>query len=135
MGAELSLPDRYRDHLQVCIDERGIGLPHALVLDHAGTLTMIALDVSPDEIYRVMLRRWRAGAKEMIFALDRFATEGQGTTLGDLVAGHYFVSGEAPRPFVIEYQHEPRVLKAVEWNNPHWNAALTRELAHALVNV
>ncbi|CAN5371224.1 hypothetical protein BH10PSE14_BH10PSE14_04680 [soil metagenome] len=132
--AKQSLPDMYHEHLARCIDEKGIEIPHGFVVHQDGTMTLLALAVPPDHAYRVMLSQWLRDAKEMIFALDRFARDGQGTTLGDLMAGYYFVRGERPRPFIIEYQHEPRIVYPIAWDNAFWNSALARELKGATSN-
>ena len=39
------------------------------------------------------------------------------------------------RPFVIEYQHDPRIVKAIAWDNIFWNAALGLELAAVCRNI
>lgn len=119
----------YHDWLSSTIDENGVSLAHALMLDDDGKIGVYALDLTPAQIYTMMLREWvRQKPRELIFALDRFARPGQGTTLGDLVAGHHFVAGEPSRPFVIEYQHSPRIVRPIDWDNACWNEMLRREL-------
>jgi hypothetical protein len=126
------LPDVFHDWLNHTIDEDGVEIPHGLVLDHANQRTVIALAVPPEQAYQVMFAHvLKAKAREAIFALDRFAKPNQGTTLADLVAGHHFSAGTW-RPFVVEYQHAPRIVKPIDWTNPFWNAALTSELAGSL---
>ncbi|PCG08721.1 hypothetical protein COA17_11235 [Sphingomonas ginsenosidimutans] len=122
------LPDLLHDWACRTIGEDGFGIPNAFVVDATGALTIMALVVPPDAAYRYMLAHWaKEQPREMIFALDRFARPEQGTTLGDLLAGWHFTR-EKPRPFIIEYQYEPRIVKPVDWENPFWNAGLTREL-------
>lgn len=122
-----ALPETFRDFLTSSIDESGAGLAHALLIHDDGTMTVMALDLEPDQIYRLMIAEWAKRPREMIFALDRFAKPGQGTTLPDLVAGWHFTRAQ-PAPFIVEYQHEPREVKAVDYGNAWWNATLTREL-------
>jgi len=126
------LPDSYRDLMASCIDEEGVSIAHGIVIDAAGEMTMLALAVPPMQAYKVMLGQWLRGAREMIFALDRFTKPGQGTTLGDLLAGHHFVAGVPPRPFIIEYQHDPRIVKPIDWHNAFWNRGLIDELTAAV---
>ena len=122
------LPELYHDLVSSSIDENGIRIPHGVIIAGDGTMTMLALAVPPSQGYDVMLAQWqKLQGKEMIFAFDRFTMEGQGTTLGDLMAGHY-CSRDGTRPFIIEYQHDPRIVKPIAWENAHWNAALNGEL-------
>lgn len=111
------------------IDEEGVSIPHGLLLDQHDQLTMIALAVPVPDAYRVMLFEiLQRDAKEAIFAFDRFTKPGQGTELGDLVAGHHFEAGNW-RPFIVEYQHDPRIVQPMNWTNAFWNSALRVELA------
>lgn len=130
-----TLPSIYEGWISSAIDEEGISLPQAMRLDQNGELTIYALALPVDEAYPLMLTEWLSKKPQaMIFAFDRFAKDGQGTTLGDLMAGHYFVGGER-RPFIVEYQHKPRIVKPINWSNDFWNAALMRELAANVRNL
>lgn len=126
------LTEVYHGWVATTVDEKGFDIPHGLSLSPAGELTVLALAVPPEQAYQVMFRQWETGAAEMIFALDRFAKAGQGTTLGDLLAGFYCTRQDPPRPFIIEYQHAPRIVKPIEWGNIFWNAALLSEINAAL---
>ena len=128
------LPEVYREWIAATIDEKGVGLSHGMIVDADGGMTLYALDLTPPQAYAMMLGEWtKRRPAEMIFALDRFTKPGQGTTLGDLVAGFYCPSqSAAPRPFILEYQHEPRIVKPIEWDNLFWNAALHSEIIAAL---
>lgn len=130
-AAPKPLVESWLDWLAHSIDTKGVELPNALLLDRAGELTVYALAVPPDQGYQLMLAECaNRQARELIFAFDRFAKPGQGTTLGDLMAGHHYAGGRW-RPFVVEYQHEPRIVKPICWSNLFWNAVLTGELQAA----
>lgn len=136
------LPDVYLDWVKIAIDEKGIEIPHGLIVDAQGKLTVCALALDPPEAYAFMLTRWITTAPiEMIFALDRYALPGQGTTYGDLLAGWHLKRSDADpakiehRSFTIEYQHEPRVVQPFDWDNGWWNAGLTRELNGAVRSI
>lgn len=125
---EKSLPEIFFGLVSSSIDERGVYPHQAIVKRGGGKLDMMSLDVHPNQAAEIVLTLVNRGAvAEAIFALDRSAMPGQGTTLGDLVAGAHFVGGEF-KPFVIEYQHEPRIVKPMEWNNAVWNAMVTKEI-------
>ncbi len=136
------LTDVYHDWVKVTIDEKGVELPHGLILDKEGKLTVCALALDPPEAYAFMLAQWvTSSPREMIFALDRYALPGQGTTYGDLLAGWHLIGTDGDsreiksRPFTIEYQHEPRVVQPYDWNNAWWNAGLARELEGAMRSI
>lgn len=133
MTTEPSSPEKplttiYHDWVSASISEEGISLPQALSLEKNGALTVFALAVEVEQAYRLMARHWAVERpRELIFAFDRFTKPGQGTTLGDVMAGWFF-GQNGFLPFVIEYQHHPRIVKPIVWNNAFWNAALMREL-------
>lgn len=133
MSAATSLVDQYINWLDRTIDEKGVELPWGLSLGEADKLTVFALALPPPQAYQIMLVEWASNhPKELIFAFDRFAKPGQGTTLGDLMAGHHFVRGHCSSPFIVEYQHAPRIRQPIDWGNAFWNAALTQELANSI---
>lgn len=143
------LPVMYHEYVASSVDEKGIGLNKAILVDGDGALTIYALDIPVPQAYRLMLADLhKHSARELIFGFDRYAKEGQGTTLGDLVAGFHVTTGfavaaspiiAAPAPawtpFVIEYQHEPRIVKPIDWGNGFWNAALRNELAGTIAEL
>ena len=51
---------------------------------------------------------------------------------GDVMAGFHFTQGAAPRPFIIEYQYEPRIAKPIDWDNLFWTSALLSEMTQTL---
>lgn len=127
-----ALTEVFHDYVASTIDPEGFPTPHALVRDQTGALTVVVLAVDLPEAYAVMLKLWDQGAAEMIFALDRYALPGQGTTLGDLLAGFHFTRHAAPRPFIIEYRYDPRVVLPIDWDNPFWTAGLYGEINQVL---
>ncbi|MEJ8630630.1 hypothetical protein P0F65_13680 [Sphingomonas sp. I4] len=124
----------FHEYVAATMDEDGFAIPHALVLDASGGMTIAALNLEPGQAYAFMLKLWADGATEMIFALDRYALPGQHTTLGDLLAGFHFTRAAAPRPFIIEYQYEPRIVQPINWENPFWTSALDSEFSQILAS-
>lgn len=129
---QMPLIEIYHEWISSTVDEKGFEIPNGLIVGDAGDMTVVVLAVPPAEAYLVMIEQCSRRRCEAIFALDRFAKDGQGTTLGDLLAGFHFTPDAAPRPFIIEYQFAPRVILPIEWNNLHWNAALYREMSAIL---
>lgn len=123
-----TLPGQYWNWANTALDDTGFGLPTALVKDADAKLTVLAMDLEPDQVYHAVLAACvRSSAVEAIFALDRFAKSGQGTRLNDLLGGHYF-DGTSWMPFIIEYQVKPRLLAPIDWINSFWNQALRAEM-------
>lgn len=122
-----SLPDQYHDWVIATIDAEGVS-QQGLILREDGALTVFALHVPVPQAYQIMIAQFQdLQGIEAIFGIDRFTKPGQGTSLGDLVAGHHLTRG-GTRPFIIEYQHDPRIVKPICWDNPFWNAGLNAEL-------
>jgi len=95
-----------------------------------GALTMTALMLNPEQVYLQILNTLiRDQPDELIFGMDRYCKEGQGTTLKDCIAGFWIVMASAScAPFIIEYQDEPRIVKPIQWDNANWNQMLLLEL-------
>jgi ParB/RepB/Spo0J family partition protein len=105
------LPDAYHRIISIAIDAEGV-FPHQCIFRCGEKQTMAALDLNPAETVYSWLRQTLAKEKpdELIFGLDRFCKPGQGTTLGDCITGAW-LAVSTWNPFVIEYQHEPRIVK------------------------
>jgi len=126
-----TLPTLLRDLVSGSIDVRGVHPQQAAVvhMNHA-----VNYDTIPGD--EKLVARWirsmlAFGVLEIIFATDRFALAGQGTELEDLVAGAHLRVG-VWRPFIIEYRHDPRLVKPICWTNGYWNRAIAEELAWML---
>lgn len=129
MGADPGkpLPDQFHDWISAAIDADGVS-QQGLIVDGDDRLIVFALHVPVPQAYQIMVAQFQAlRGKEAIFGVDRFTKPDQGTTLGDLVAGHHLTRA-GTRPFIIEYQHDPRIVKPICWDNPFWNAGLNAEL-------
>jgi hypothetical protein len=128
MSEPLDLLKTYHDHISRSIDEKGV-YPHQMMCeDDDGKLGVYALMLNkPHEVLQAVLKAlMEHKPKQLIYGLDRFCKSGQGTTLGDCIAGLYW-NGEAWRPFIIEYQHEPRVVKPIDFDNQWWKKSLQQE--------
>lgn len=120
------------------IDAEGIRIPQAIARMDDGSLTVVALAMSGrDACYQafraICLVIGRDRPCEVVWGWDRFTRPGQGTTLGDLLTVHHWArehrSCAGWRFGIMEYQHEPRIVKPVCWENPFWTAMLRAELA------
>lgn len=121
------LHEYFHRGISLAIDKHGVYPHHCLVIEKDDKLTFCCLDLKPEQVWLYVRKLITEGAKELIFGMDRFAKPDQGTTLGDFVAGARF-DGKFWTSFVIEYQHEPRIVKDIDWHNSFWNGLMTNEI-------
>ena len=78
-----------------------------------------------------------SNARELIFGVDRETRPNQGTEFADVLTCAYYVQcgdTEAIRDNyrinigVINYQHEPRIVRPIDWDNRFWRRQLLNEL-------
>lgn len=124
-----ALIEQFHAVVSAAVGERGVYPSPLLYRKPDGGLVLCSLALRPAAAYAYVLKLVRGGgAAELAFGLDRYAKPGQGTTLGDLVAGGHYAGG-GWRPFVIEYRHAPRQVRPVDYGNAFWRAAVLKELA------
>lgn len=133
------LIDHYYSFMAETWDGGEESIPMGMFRKPDETLTMVALALPPDEAYEVMLKLVvEEGATEAVFTLDRFTKPGQGTKYNDVLAGHVFDRSVTPapwRPFIIEYQTEPRHFEPLDYDNSFWNETLINELGSTMRNM
>jgi hypothetical protein len=129
------LPAAFHDYVVKSVDAKGWPLAPGWILNAAGELTVMAMDLTPPQIYvAILAEAAKQKAAAFAFAIDRFAKPGQGTTRPDLLAGHLSTAGASGvRPFIIEYDPATGVVDPMNFGNPFWNRALTKELVGMLV--
>lgn len=126
----LELPAAFHEHMTKTVSADGYRLAPGWILDDQGGLTVMAMDLSPPQIYSAMaLQTAKLKATAFVFAIDRYGKPGQGTVRSDLLAGHISTDvARGIRPFIIEYDPANRVVDPMNYENAHWNAALKAEL-------
>jgi len=122
------LPEIYQRLIGSSIDANGV-YPHHCLWRKNGKVSMAALALPrPRQVLAtVVLTMIQELPDELIYGLDRFCLPGQGTTLRDCIAGAHYC-GDKWRPFVIEYQHEPRIVKPIAWDNEFWNCSVGHDI-------
>jgi hypothetical protein len=123
----MNIVETFLDLIKLSIDERGVYPHHGLVLSQDDKLTMMAFDFHPEQVLLKIMDEIKKNPKEVIYGLDRTCLSGQGTTLGDCVAGVYWKAGQS-RSFIVEYQNEPRIVKEINWENEFWTGSLKSEI-------
>lgn len=123
----------YKIHrvIATSIDAEGV-YPHQCLSRRGEHVTMMSLALdTPEQVYLTVLAHvLKEKPDALVFGLGRWCEPGQGTTLGDVITGAYLVREGVLRwtPFVIEYQHEPRVVKPIDWMNNFWNEKIRSDL-------
>lgn len=107
------------------LDETGIHPSQGIAVFPDKQIIMAFADVqgAMRHIRQVFLQK----PESLIFGLDRFLKDEQGTQLGDGLSVSYYRNGRW-RFGIIEYQFEPRIVKEVNWTNQFWNRALAAEV-------
>lgn len=127
-----ALPEMFHFMVSSAIDAEGVYPYPAVVLDVAGEVSVMALDLRPPQVLRTIVRAACAvTTAELIFGMDRFTKAGQGTELDNLFAGAWYRKGLGWKVGIIEYRHQPRLVKEWNWDNPFWTLAVTTELSQA----
>lgn len=125
--SDKSLPETYYDLASIAIDEKGVHPQIAVLRKDDDGLEIMALDMGAEEIVHFLARRLAIGnVKELVFGLDRSTRPGQGTEFADVLTVQHW-DGVQWHPSVINYQHEPRIVRPYDTNNTFWNDALRRE--------
>ena len=133
--SDKSLTEIYHSAISAFIDSKGVYPHKAIGLSHDNKIDMMAFMVRPEQVLELVAKAIRSKQyRELIWSMDRSCSAGQGTTLGDCVAGYYW-DGENYKPFIIEYQHDPRILKDIQWDNPAWNEMLKNDLEYVKFNL
>ncbi len=120
------LPEMFWTIAESSVDVEGIYPHHAFSLQD-GKLTCVALMIDPPEVLAVIKKLITDGAEEIIYGLDRMTRPGQGTEFADVLTCGHYKDGKW-RIGVINYQHEPRIVREWDWDNEFWTEAMEYEL-------
>lgn len=125
----MSLVDKYWNFIASCIDEKGVYPHQAMALLPGDKYEVFAIDGSPDDVIK-LVRKHFPRSLEFIYGLDRSTRPGQGTEFADvLTCAHYTAGADEPwRVGVINYQHEPRIVRPWDWNNQFWTEMVMKEV-------
>jgi hypothetical protein len=99
--------------------------PHIALVFNDEQLTVLAVDLPPTRLRRAVEDAMYDNATAAVFGMDISCRPNQGTTLADMIAlfewlpgtGWYFGG-------VIEYQHEPRIVRPLAFN-AYWDEAFS----------
>ena len=127
------LVEDYVGFLTGIIDEKGIH-PHGWARRVADDkLEVFFLAVSPEESAKYFWQIVGMASpgdvrQDVLWGWDMTTLPGQGTVFNDAyvfvhwtrIAGEPLATQRAFRVGVINYQHEPRIVREVDWDNEHW---------------
>ncbi len=140
---ESEIVKQFEGYVAKLIDAKGI-FPYPMVaLEHDDKLSMSALALDPTATIKQFLHLiCNMNAKEVIMGLDRSTRENQGTEFADVLTCYYWKDRseekdlpEAQKTWdkwfkfgVINYQHDPREVRPMDWNNAFWNEKLAGDI-------
>lgn len=110
------------------IDAEGVYPHHMIIVDKDNKIIFCALDLDVKSVLIQALKAIMEECKELIFGLDRATKDGQGTEFADVLTCAHWKDGVWTIG-VINYQHEPRIVREWDWNNEFWKAQMLREIA------
>lgn len=120
--SEQSPPEIFWEMVAGSIDEEGV-YPQQMITVEDGALCVHALCINPPQIMQLVKRKIAEGVEELIFGLDRTTKPGQGTEFADVLTCGHYKDGQW-RVGVINYQHEPRIVRDWDWDNEFWTEAV-----------
>lgn len=128
------------DYAARAIDGEGIYPFPGFCMMPDGKLEIAALAIGPDGCFQWFWEKVaNECAAECIFGLDRETRDGQGTEFGDVLTCVYWKDGLDGKPWntsfriaVLNYQHSPRIVRPLDWDNTFWKKQMHAEvLSHA----
>lgn len=116
----------FEKYVAAIIDERGIYPYPCYTLDREGKLGIHALAVNDSEQVLQHVTKLRMECcKEIIFGIDMTTRPDQGTEFADvLVCGYWKYGARKWEVGVINYQHDPRIVRPFDWDNEFWKGTL-----------
>jgi hypothetical protein len=140
MSASDDVVKAFHDMASISIDERGIyPLPMVAMLK-GGAMEVSYLDLPPRDAMGTFVRKIvKREVDAIMFGLDRSTKPGQGTEFADVLTCALWGGGEWSEPGgwrgrirvgVINYQHEPRIVRPIDWDNEFWNGKVIEEMGN-----
>lgn len=121
------------DYIAIVKDEEGIYPSPLITCFHNGKKEIAALALESDQTIAEAIKHTRnlsprehlGFCEELVFGIDRFTKENQGTTLANVLTCAYW-NKDGWVPFVIEYDDDQ--ILPPNWNNEFWNKIINDEI-------
>jgi hypothetical protein len=121
------LPDVYFEMIERVIDEEGVYPHQGVARKKDDSLEVMAIAVDVPTLIQTFWNKL-GESEEVIVGIDMSTRPNQGTHYADaLVFAHWtrdpskkLTDEDCLRVGVINYQHEPRIVDAIDWENTHW---------------
>jgi hypothetical protein len=137
----MNIVERFEGLVAMSIEAAGIWPAPMLSEDDDGKLEVAALALPPEECFmQFCTKTLEPTVAASIFGLDRQTRPGQGTEFRDVLTCVLYERVGADvteyrtrdqfRFGVINYQHRPRIIRPMDWENAFWNLHLRGELFH-----
>ena len=123
----MDLVAKFHDYVSNIIDEEGVYPAPGMSIDKDGKMEVAAL-CEPKTAFDWFWNQVTIGqSKECIFGLDRSTKNGQGTEFADVVTCVHWKEGMDDKEWdtsfrigVINYQYEPKIVRAFDFENAFW---------------
>jgi len=134
MSDNKSFTDQFHDLVAMSIDDKGVYPQQAMAVDGEGRLSVFSLALPAPQIYEWFGAQLLTGGHcQIIFGVDRFTRPGQGTEFADVITCCHWRKEAADglhfRIGVINYQHQPRIVRPFDWDNEYWGVQMAKEMA------
>lgn len=130
----MNLVDQFHVYVTGMIDEKGVHPFPGMAVKKDGGMNIVAICETETALKWFWEQITRNQAKECIFGLDRSTRDGQGTEFADVLTCVHWVEEEGKnwsesfRIGVINYQHEPRIVRPFDFENVYWSEKMTAEI-------
>ena len=135
MSFAMDLVAKFHEYVSQTIDEDGIYPFPGMSINKDGKMKIAALRDSIAAFDWFWNQITIEQSKECIFGFDRFTGAGQGTEFSDVLACAHWAEGMDGKGWytsfrigVINYQHEPRIVREFDFSNEYWTSKMTREV-------
>lgn len=135
----MGVVESFESYIPNLIDNKGIHPAPMVVLLDEDRWELQALDLDFDQILQHFCTRIiDSEVAAAIVGIDRTTRPGQGTEFADVLTCILYERADSSilevrvrdqfRYGVINYQHKPRIVRPIDWDNSFWNEQLRREL-------
>lgn len=130
----MDLVAKFHGYVSSMIGEKGIYPFPGMSIDKDGKMEIAALCEAETAFDWFWNQITIQQSKECIFGLDRSTIEGQGTEFSDVLTCVHWSEGMDGKKWdtsfrigVINYQHDPRIVRDFDFSNEFWIAKMTGE--------
>lgn len=119
---------KFYQHCQTCITEEGF-FPYPALYTKDNKITISFLDLQATHVIKWAFETIsKENPDELIYGIDRYAKENQGTSEKDLLSIVYYNKNTGWTPGIIEYNPNTLYCHHYNWDNQWWNQIILDEI-------